>query len=256
MAGVVKGEVAAGKVGAPKPRLAIRLGKVVMRTLDAFLARHSQVATTPFIDPTAFAWVPALEAKANAIRTELDGIMRHPQDIPAFHEMSPDQVRISKGNNWKTYPMRVFGHRIEDNCTACPSTAALIDGLPGIQNAWFSILAPGYHIPPHRGPTKALVRCHLGLRIPADAANCWIRVGDQVRHWEDGQCLLFDDTYEHEVRNDTAESRVVLFLDVERPLDRAGESCRKLVLALFRMTAYVKRPLANIKRWNQGLQRR
>ena len=57
------------------------------------------------------------------------------------------------------------------------------------------------------------------------------------------------------MRNDTAESRVVLFLDVDRPLDRAGEPCRRLVLALFRATAYVKRPLANIKRWNQGLKR-
>ena len=79
-------------------------------------------------------------------------------------------------------------------------------------------------------------------------------MGDQVRHWEDGRCLLFDDTFEHEVRNDTAESRVVLFLDLERPLDRAGEYCRNLVLGLFRATAYVKRPLANIKRWNQGLR--
>ena len=58
------------------------------------------------------------------------------------------------------------------------------------------------------------------------------------------------------MRNDTTESRVVLFLDVERPLDRAGEFCRSLVLALFRATAYVKRPLDNIKRWNQGLRDR
>ena len=256
MAGAVRDQGTGMKDSTPKPRLAIRLGKVVMRTLDAYLARHSKIATTPFIEPGAFPWVAALEAEADAIRAELNGVMRRPEDIPTFHAMSPDQARISKGDNWKTFVMRAFGHRIDDNCAACPNTAALLDGLPGLQNAWFSILAPGYHIPPHRGPTKALVRCHLGLRIPAKAADCWIRVGDQVRHWEDGRCLLFDDTFEHEVRNDTAESRVVLFLDVERPLDRAGESCRSLVLALFRATAYVKRPLDNIKRWNQGLRDR
>ena len=168
----------AGQSDAPKPRLGIRIGKLVMRTLDAFLARHSQVATTPFIDPSAFAWVPRLEAEAAAIRAELNAILRHPEDIPTFHDMSPDQVRISKGDNWKTFVMRAFGHRIDDNCAVCPNTAALIDALPGVQNAWFSILAPGYHIPPHRGPTKALVRCHLGLLIPTKADNCWIRVGD------------------------------------------------------------------------------
>ena len=255
MTGATNGPRAAEAEHAPKPRLAIRFGKLVMRTLDAFLARHSRIATTPFIDRSAFAWVHTLEAEADAIRAELKGVMRRPEDIPTFHAMSPDQARISKGDNWKTFVMRAFGHRIDDNCAACPNTAALLDGLPGLQNAWFSILAPGYHIPPHRGPTKALVRCHLGLLIPAKAESCWIRVGDQVRHWEDGRCLLFDDTFEHEVRNDTDESRVVLFLDVERPLDRAGTSCLRLVLALFRATAYVKRPLANIKRWNQGLQR-
>ena len=241
---------------APPPRLGIRLGKLVMRMLDTFLARHSRVPTTPFLPPSSFPWTTFLEAQAGAIRRELKQVIERPEDIPSFHELSPDQVRISTGDNWKTFALRVFGHRILENCRRCPNTAAALDALPGVQNAWFSILAPGYRISPHRGPTKAVVRCHLGLLIPQQAEACWIRVGEESRHWRNGECLLFDDTYEHEVRNNTDEARVVLFLDLERPMDRVGTLCRRLVLALVRSSAYVKRPLANLERWNRRTRQR
>ena len=241
---------------APERRKSRRrpFGKLVMRTLDAFLARRSKVATTPFLERAAFPWVAALEADADAIRAELNLVMQRPEDIPSFHEMSPDQARISKGNNWRTFVFSVFGQRIEDNCRRCPQTAKALERVQGLQNAWFSILAPGYHIPPHRGPTKAVVRCHLGLLIPNPREQCWIRVGDQTRNWENGRCLLFDDTFEHEVRNDSDAARVVLFIDVDRPLDSLGERCRRVALALLRASSYVKRPLANLERWNRRLR--
>ena len=238
---------------APKPRPGVRLGKLFMRAMDRFFARHSTVPTTPFLPPESFPQVRSLEAGWQAMHEELQGVMRHPQDIPAFHEVSPDQVRISYGENWKTYVFYVFGQRIDENCAACPRTAEVLDRLPALQNAWFSILAPNYHIPPHRGPTKAVIRCHLGLQVPARAEQCWIRVGDEVRHWRLGRCLCFDDTFEHEVRNATPESRVVLFVDLDRPLGPVAAACRDALLALLRASAYVRRPLANLKRWNKQL---
>ena len=45
-----------------------------------------------------------------------------------------------------------------------------------------------------------------------------IRVGDEWRHWTEGGSVMLDDTYDHEVFNDTDGQRVVLFLDVVRPL--------------------------------------
>ena len=239
----------------PEPRPGVRLGKVFLRTTDRFIARHSKVPITPFLPPEAFPQVRPLEANWKAIRGELDAVLEHPEDIPTFHEMSPDQVRISYGDNWKTYVFYVFGKRIDENCRACPRTAEILGSLPNLQNAWFSILAPGYHITPHRGPTKAVVRCHLGLQIPAEAEQCWIRVGNEIRHWQTGRCLCFDDTFEHEVRNATPEARVVLFLDLDRPLDRIAGPCRDALLSLLRASAYVRRPLANLKRWNRRIGR-
>lgn len=230
----------------------MKAGKHTLRKVGQFQARHSLVATTPVLENAEFAWVPTLEARWREIRSELDDVLTHPEDIPAFHQLSPDQQRISKGDNWKTYVFYAFGNRVDENCATCPVTATLLDELPALQNAWFSILAPRYHIPPHRGPTRAVIRCHLGLKVPADGDNCWLRVDDQICHWQEGQCLVFDDTYEHEVKNDTDEVRVVLFLDFDRPMDLAGRALNRLVIGAIRASAYVKDPLKNLADWNDA----
>lgn len=233
-----------------KRDLVHRMGKRFLRSIAEFQGRHSLIPTTPSLAGATFDWVPQLEAATPLIREEFEHVWLHPEDIPAFHQISPDQARISKGTSWKTYALYIFAQPITENCSVCPQTAAALAHLPGLVNAWFSILAPGYHIPPHRGPTRALVRCHLGLRVPAVADQCWIRVDDEIHHWREGECLLFDDTYEHEVRNNTTEYRAVLFLDIDRPMDRLGTRFNRAILRLMQATHYVKDPLKNLAEWN------
>ena len=235
-------------------RWLIKGGKRLLRGIGTFQGNHSLVSTGPFLDNTEFSWVPELESQWLAIRQELNTVMQHPEEIPAFHQLSPDQQKISKGDNWKTFAFYVFGIRLDENCRRCPQTVRALEALPGLQNAWFSILAPRYHIPPHKGPTRALVRCHLGLEVPQAEQNCWLRVDEEIRGWQEGQCILFDDTYEHEVRNDTDEVRVVLFLDVDRPSDRIGSWFNKLLIMLIRGSAYVKDPLKNLAAWNDDVR--
>lgn len=233
-----------------------KAGKRFLQSVGDFQARHSLAATTPVLSNDAFPWVADLEANWRAIRAELDGVLVHPEAIPAFHDISPDQGRISRGDSWKTFTFYAIGTRIDENCEQCPVTEALLDTLPNLQNAWFSILAPRYHIPPHKGPTRAFIRCHLGLKVPRERDKCWIRVDDQICLWEEGKCLVFDDTYEHEVLNDTDEQRVVLFLDFDRPMDRIGTWFNRGLLQLIRSSHYFKDPMKNLARWNQQHGRR
>lgn len=58
----------------------------------------------------------------------------------------------------------------------------------------------------------------MGLLVPEPAHQCRIRIADRVCSWQEGKCLIFDDTYNHEVWNDTDGYRVVLFIDFARPL--------------------------------------
>mgnify|MGYP000231654449 CR=1 FL=1 len=186
------------------------------------------------------------------LEKKLDALLKNPEDIPTFHQLSPDQKRISKGNNWKTFAFYVYGQRVDDNCTLCPKTAAALEALPGMRTAMFSILAPRYHIEPHKGPTRAVIRAHLGLKIPKDRKSVWIRVHDQYLHWEEGKVVLFDDAYEHEVRNDTDEFRAVLFIDIDRPMDRLGTLVNRVIVRLIQASSYVKQPLKNVAAWNRA----
>lgn len=232
-----------------------RSGKRVLQSLFDFQGRHSLAETTPFLPGRNFPFVAELEANWHTIRSELDTVLSHKDEIPSFHELSPDQARISTGTNWKTFVFFAVGEKISVNCAQCPRTTTLLENLPTLENAWFSILAPGYHIIPHRGPTRALIRCHLGLVVPQDRENCWIRVASEVRSWEEGKCMLFDDTYEHEVKNQTAEWRTVLFLDFDRPMDRVGTVVNKLILKGVKSSHYFKDPMVNIKKWQEKTSR-
>jgi beta-hydroxylase len=249
-------DAAAPAAGGRLRRTVIQAGKHTLRKVGEFQARHSRVSTAPVLPNGEFPWVADLERRWRQVREELDALLVRPEDIPAFHQLSPDQQRISRGDNWKTFAFYIYGNRVDDNCARCPATGALLDRLPSLQNAWFSILAPRYHIPPHRGPTRAVIRCHLGLKVPAARERCWLRVDREICHWEEGRCLVFDDTYEHEVKNDTDEVRVVLFLDFDRPMDLPGRVLNRLVIAAIRASAYVKDPLQNLAAWNARVRGR
>jgi len=94
----------------------------------------------------------------------------------------------------------------------------VLQKIPGMKSAMFSILAPRKHIPEHRGLWKGVLRYHLGLIIPEPVGSSRIRVGKDVRFWEEGKSMIFDDSHPHEVWNDCDSQRIVLFVDVERPL--------------------------------------
>lgn len=237
-------------------RLLIRSGKRFLRWSGRFQAKHSLIATTPVLPNETFDWVPRLEAAWPAIREELEHILKHPEDIPAFHQISPDQKRISKGDNWKTFGFYVYGNRVDENCAVCPRTAAVLDTLPGMRSAMFSILQPRYRIAPHKGPTKAVVRAHLGLRVPQDWENVWIRVDNEILHWREGKVVLFDDSFEHEVHNDTDELRAVLFIDIDRPSDTLGTLFNSLIFWLIKVSPYVRQPLKNMAKWNKDHTRK
>jgi aspartyl/asparaginyl beta-hydroxylase (cupin superfamily) len=171
-----------------------------------------------FFEPEAFPWVAGIEAEWKSIRRELDALMVRREEIPNFQDVSKSQRALTEGDQWKTFFFSSFGgKKIIENCARCPETTRLLQHIPGLRQAMFSILAPRKHIPPHRGPYKGLLRYHLGLMIPGKEGSCRIRVGNDVRSWKEGKSMIFDDSNEHEAWNETDSYRVVLFVDFVRP---------------------------------------
>ena len=145
---------------------------------------------------------------------------------------------------WRTYNLLMFGREVPGNADRCPATMALLRQIPGAQSALFSILAPRAYIPPHSDPAKGVIRYHLALRVPKDRENCFIAVAGKRYAWREASGVLFDDVFDHEVHNDTDDERVILFVDILRPLSGAAALLQGLANTANRHHPGVKRAIA------------
>src|SRR5262245_35245417 len=210
-----------------------QVGDRFLRVVNRQIARASVLPDQPFYEPTDFPWVAPLEADWKAVRTELDAVLTRRDELPNFQDISTDQAHLTDDDRWKTYFFYGYGFRSDANCERCPETTRLVESIPGMTTAMFSILAPGKHIPPHDGPYKGVLRYHLGLMVPEPNDDVGIKVGGEIAHWHEGASLVFDDTYEHEAWNDTDGTRAVLCVDVSRDLrDPMRTNNRGLIKAM------------------------
>lgn len=207
---------------APHRPLLSRLGRRVRALFDRMIATSSLVANDPVLDCRAFPWTRALRDQWQAIRREAMAVALH-GDEPA----AP----------WRSVMLWGDAGAQEDMLARCPATAALVAAVPDLTSAFFSILAPGTHIAGRRGATKGLLTCQLGLIVPRDG-DVRMRVHDRIVRWAEGETLVFDDTYDHEVWNDSSGTRVVLMLQIGRPLRAPGRWVAELVPGIVRRSAF------------------
>lgn len=186
----------------------------------------------PFFGREQFGWVQGLEAQTEAIIGELRAVMSDDEaGFRPYVEYAPGTPvnqwhELNHSRRWSSYRLWDNGRAVEEHLARCPRTAealqrvgqADIDGM--CPNAMFSVLAPRTHIPPHTGDTNARLVVHLPLIVPD---GCSYRVGFEHRRWKVGEVLIFDDSIEHEARNDSDELRVVLIFDIWNPLLSEGE---------------------------------
>jgi aspartyl/asparaginyl beta-hydroxylase (cupin superfamily) len=233
--------------------LIIRLGKHLRGVFDRMIASSSLVPNDPVLDVRDFAWTQALRSNWQAIRDEAIAVALRGEASPSLATISPDHRSIAEVDKWRSFFLWGYGFPIEDNLARCPRTQQVVDAIPGLNTAFFSILAPGTHIPDHRGVTKGLITCHLGLVVPRDG-DVRMRVDDRIVRWSEGETLIFDDTYQHEVWNDTTGTRVVLLIQFERPLRNPGRWIADLFLNVVRKSAFVQEARTNISSWNAAVK--
>lgn len=118
---------------------------------------------------------------------------------------------------WQVRYLLCIGQREESNIREYAKEWQLVQLVPGVSKTgmvFLSKLSAQSHIAAHFGFTNAHLRCHLPLRAKGGA---YMRVGDEIRYWEQGKVTVFDDTYEHEVWNDSDDPRVLLSFDIVHP---------------------------------------
>jgi len=158
-----------------------------------------------FYEPTKFEFVNILESNWIWIKQEL--LQLQPDNFRPWLEKS------AYGKGWDIFPLYLFERKINKNCLLCPETDKILESIPGVASACFSCLAPKTSVHPHVGQSNSILRCHLGLIVPN---GCDIRVGNETRSWQEGKCLVFEDTVEHEAWNQGDIPRFILLVDFKK----------------------------------------
>jgi ornithine lipid ester-linked acyl 2-hydroxylase len=233
------------------PGAVARLFMAIVAFVERLNLKLAKLGNPCVHDPAAFPWAAGVEREWRLIRSELDRVLVRKAELPNVQDLMADAATLSRDAGWKIFPLVAYGLRSQPNIDLCPHTWRIVQSIPGLTTAMFSILEPGRRIPPHRGPYNGVLRLHLGLIVPEPRERTAIRVGPERRHWQEGQALIFDDAYEHEAWNDTGGLRVVLFVDFEKPLRFPASVLNRLLLRLAVFTPFVREGGDNLRRWEQ-----
>ena len=77
-----------------------------------------------------------------------------------------------------------------------------------------------------------------------------MRVKDQLHTWEEGKSILFDDSWNHEVYNKSDDLRVVLLVDIFRPMPFIYTRSTGAQNQLVTQTPEAKQAIKNMKKYS------
>ena len=212
--------------------------------INSFLNLYTGGKNRPaFFDiPTTYPELTQLTQNVGTIQGELDRVLQSQASLPEYHEVDPGERAISAttAQKWRVFMLYILGNKPEANRALCPELSRLLDGVPNLVQAFFSILDPGKSIPLHEGPYYGYLRYHLALRVPKDNPPCII-VNSRKHVWQEGEAVLFDDSYPHEVINHSNDRRIVLIVDVMRHMPWLPSLLNRFVTGVIGRVTYGKK---------------
>ena len=119
---------------------------------------------------------------------------------------------------WRVFNIKLGGTYSKNGLEHFPYLKSLLDELPEIIACMISVVEPGIRVPLHYGYYKGIMRYMIPTHVPKEREKVFLCVNGIKYHWTKGEGVLWDDTYAHKVYNEASEPRVVIFLDVMRPI--------------------------------------
>lgn len=179
--------------------------------------RHSYYSGSlpAFYNPADFPELQILSDNWKKIWTELQEYENKQGKMKGVSTYSPPGT--SQGSPWSNLYLENFLWQYHSNRKHFPFTCSLLEKIPGLTFAAFAALEPGGSLEPHYGDTNAVIRCHLGLKIPAPHPVCGIRVAGEERGWQEGKFTLFSEAHRHHVWNHSNQRRYILGIDIIHP---------------------------------------
>jgi aspartyl/asparaginyl beta-hydroxylase (cupin superfamily) len=224
------------------------IGKSFIRLLEFIISLF--VKDEIYSDVSNFEWVKKIEDDFKLIQNEyqlFNTMKNKPLDIC---EISAEQYKVVKKNEWDFIPLYSYGVKIDLYRPLFPETCRLLETIPNMTTAFFSILKPGTFIKEHRGAYKGYLRYQLGVKVPIEYNLCAIKIQDKEYHWKEGQSVIFDDTFLHSAWNRSSEERVVLYVDFIRPMPNFLVFISKLLTKFIYTSPFIQNMIKNIEKQN------
>jgi len=184
------------------------------------------LAPIPVYGPGHLPWQQKLEDAFQDIREEFLANWEQARDEerpylePSAANLGENWKPIADSLNWGSlhlYKQGVANSRLVGlfpvSLAACRAVP-LVDTPGGPSEILFSVLQGEQRIPPHFGVANTAVTVHMPI-ITTDRSA--IRIVDDVFKWQQGKVVAFDDTFEHESWNESAEPRVNLIFETWHP---------------------------------------
>jgi beta-hydroxylase len=191
------------------------------------------------INPHDFRELLQIQKNWETIREEAIGLYKQKHfesvndpDSPAYYDVG---FRTFFKYGWSKFYINWYGNTHESAKMLCPNTVKILEQIPSVNGAMFSLLPPGSQLTRHADPLACSIRYHLGLSTP-NSENCFINVDGQSYAWKDGEAFLFDETYLHFVKNNSDQYRLILMCDIERPMSVIGHFVNLFYKQFVRLT--------------------
>jgi len=203
---------------------------------------YPELPSIAFYQVETFPWIRNLIEAFEMIKSELMDVLRQDDYFSPYFSQNPiapttNNMGLDNDKSWSAIHLIKEGSKVEENYKRFPKTLSILDTLPIPQlagkspNILFSKLSAGAHIQPHHGQTNVRLLCHLPIICPE---NNTIRVGSRTHLFKAGEPVIFDDTIEHEAKNDSNNDRINLIFDIWQP--QLTEQERSTIQTIFRTT--------------------
>ncbi|MEU5535985.1 aspartyl/asparaginyl beta-hydroxylase domain-containing protein [Streptomyces sp. NPDC020362] len=178
------------------------------------------LSPTPWHDPWAYPEltpvIEALESAHPVIKAELNSAWALRREAFSDYEHY-----LTRQKDWQALYLYRDGALVEESTATAPTAHKVLkefavdtEKICPLLECHFSTLMPGASIAPHCDLWNFSINLHLAVDIPD---RCSITVAGETRSWQEGNCLLFDYSFEHAARNDGDRPRTCLLVDLWHP---------------------------------------
>ena len=189
----------------------------LMAPYNTLMYMFSAVPNRPYVDVSQFPELAPLKDNWQTIRDEALKLFDegHIRAAATYNDLGFNSFFKT---GWKRFYLKWYNEAPPSAKALCPKTVELVTSIPTVNAAMFALLPPGSRLGAHRDPFAGSLRYHLGLVTPNND-TCYIVVDGERYFWRDGEPVMFVETFIHTAENKSDVTRLILFCDIERPLN-------------------------------------